>query len=212
VPVDNDIIEAGVTPFIDPLSGSTPGTLKVRVASSGTYPGSAVTTLTLYPRGNAPSGLTYDSSTMTVSGMSSGMSYRVSGTADWINYTSTSGTLDVSEMLSSTELKSLEVRNDYILDSASASESAVITLSMLESAPELEIDFINELITGFEENVLYEYKTSSVGWSDSYAVALKADGTVWACHFPSEDKYSTLYAICAPKTCMPTSVIVYTPL
>lgn len=88
------MIEKGVTPFLDQITGKDPVTLKIRYAATQEKPSSQIRTVNLYVRAPMPTNLTIDDNTYIVSGVDSNMQYLAPTETYW---RSVSGrTVDVS--------------------------------------------------------------------------------------------------------------------
>ena len=164
--VTDAVITAGATSYIDAISAGDTATVDIRVRASEVSPQGPATTVTLYPRVAAPTGLSYDPVSTTVSGVTTDMQYRVQG-GTWTAVTST--TLNVESLLSSTSDVTLEIRNKAVSGVSSASPSTSVTLNQLPAAPSaLSINLTREVITGFSADKSYQYNTtgSATTWTD----------------------------------------------
>ncbi len=79
MPVTDEIIEKGAAPYLDELAQDKTLTMTFRVAATDTKPASKETSFTLYPRREAPTGLTYKPGRYILSGTTSDMLYQVKG-------------------------------------------------------------------------------------------------------------------------------------
>ncbi len=163
-PVTNSVVAAGASPFIDAVEAGNTATMHIRVRASELYPQGPEQTLTLYPRTSAPSGLSYNPITATVSGVTTAMQYRVQN-GTWANVTGT--TQNVEALLSATSDVTLEVRKKAVSGVSSASPTVTLTLNQLPAAPNLSLDLRREFVTGFDSGKSYQYNTtgSLTSWS-----------------------------------------------
>jgi len=158
------VIETGATPYINAIDEGETSTLHIRARATETSPQGQEQTLTLYPRSAAPSGLSYDPVTATVSGVTTDMQYRVQG-GTWAAVTGT--TQSVENLLSATTNATLEVRYKAVNGVSSASPSTTLTLNQLPEAPYLSLNLRREAVTGFDTQKSYQYNTtgSATTWS-----------------------------------------------
>jgi hypothetical protein len=133
--------------------------IRVRVAASNTNPVGEIKVITVYPRlSSAPTSLSYDPVTISLLGTTTAMQYKAKTATSWTTAAATT-----------TNLKSLvSATNDVIIDvrfkattTNSASQSVEYTIPQLLPGPIGTIDYANELITGLENGVAYQYNTTT---------------------------------------------------
>ncbi len=165
-PVTSSIIESGAAPYINALDEGETATLHIRTRASEESPQGQEQTLTLYPRTAAPSGLSYNPVTATVSGVSIAMQYRLEG-GSWASVTGT--TQNMEALLSATSDVNVEFRYKAVTGVSSASTSTTLTLDQLPTAPSLSLDLRREYVTGFDTQKTYQYNTtgSTTTWTSA---------------------------------------------
>lgn len=145
------------------LSGTT--TFYVRTAATATAPASSAKEILLYPRLATPTGITYNSVTCVVSGVSNTMQYRVQGATSWTAISAT--TLNVESLLSDSTDVIIEIRYKPVSGVSSASKTVEVTLPKLAAGPTLTADLSREVITGFDSGKSYQYNLngSATSWT-----------------------------------------------
>jgi hypothetical protein len=158
--------------YIDEIESDETLVILVRTAASSTHPASAIRTFTVLPRLATPTGVTYNPVTMTLSGTSSSMQYKLSTATSWSSISSS--TVNLKSLASSTSDVVVELRYKPT-NSASASQIINFTVAQLLPGPDCEIDYINQKLTGLSNDIQYQYyigssPSSSSSWTNMTVV------------------------------------------
>lgn len=157
--VTNDMTTFNVSEIIDSIAQGETKKVFFRYKANVSSPASKTAEYVLYPRLQAPLGITYNPVTMTVNGLSSQMYYKFgSSVTTWRKLSGT--TFSLQSMLSDTEDQIFQVRIGATGNN-SASFITKILIPKRPAAPStLEVDFCKEVVKGFESGKLYQYNTS----------------------------------------------------
>lgn len=169
IPVTDEIIETGVTPYIDALS-TTSGSIKVRKIATATSPVSRQTVLNIYPRRAMPTGLKLDPNTYVLTGVTSEMQYRGEG-KNWDGVGYISKSLYLVNYAKEDMEGFVEVRMAAGKTSSASLPQKITLQKMSPKISGLTIDYHGEVITGFNPNEKYLYKESNFSsWSSADVV------------------------------------------
>ena len=166
-PVPSGTTSMSMSEYIDELADDETLTVSVRYPLESFAPESNAFTKVIYPRLAEPD-LTYDTAALTLSGVDAGMSYRLSNAVTW---TSIYGTVLNLEQFSSAE-KDVTVLVRYRPTSTnSASHEKAFTIAKLLDGPTGTVNYASETISGFDDDVAYQYKFGNPtpgesGWND----------------------------------------------
>lgn len=166
-PVPSGTTSMSMSDYIDKISDNETLTVSVRYPLESVAPESNAYTQVLYPRFAEPD-LEYDAAALTLSGTDSGMAYRLSDAASW---TSIYGTVLNLETIVSPD-KDVTILVRYKPTSTnSASREKSFTIAKLIDGPTGTVDYANETISGFDDDVAYQYKYGNPkpgegGWND----------------------------------------------
>ncbi|GEM_PF-4848274 len=97
-----------VSDIADALAPGETWVIDIRYMRTATRPISAIKTLTVYPRPEAPQGMTYDPGTFILSGVSKTMQYREVGKSSWKTISST--TVNLKTLVNNRSDVQIEVR------------------------------------------------------------------------------------------------------
>lgn len=161
MPVDENVIAEGVTPFIDQVGETYPVTLRFRKSATATAPVSSTVTFNLYPRSPEPTLPVLNSNTYVFSGMTSSIQYLLPGDKSW--RTTSSATLNVSAYALADESVRIYFRSSGT-KTTMVSKPLYIDLPRLAAAPVLHLDYKNETVTGLQTGVVYQYRTGTGTW------------------------------------------------
>lgn len=168
VTVTDEMIQQGVAPFVDQITGSDPVVLKIRQAATETSIPSKAKEIKLYAREPQPTGIMLDSNTYIVSGVSSSMQYMGPDDKTWRSISTK--TVNLSEYASGSQEVAVKFRTKNT-STTSPSKPVIVTLPTLAPAPStLKVDYMNECVTGFDSNVKYQYRLGTGSWQ---SVSLK---------------------------------------
>ncbi len=157
--------------FTSMIDNLTSGTISVNVRVAATYsaPAGTIKVFTIYPRLSTTPSVAYDPVTMSLTGTTTAMEYKLKTATAWTAAKAT--TTDVRSLISSTTDEIVEIRYKATANN-SASQSVEFTILQLLSGPSGAIDYANELITGLENGVAYQYctvasPTSTSAWTNA---------------------------------------------
>lgn len=160
-PVTESMIESGISYFLDQVTGPDPAALLFRNPATESKPASNPIRFNLYPRGNEPTGLTVNPNTYVVSGVNNTMQYLGPGDTAWRNISVTA--IDMSYYARGDQEAQILFRTKAT-NTTAISKSVAVTLPRLASAPVLSLDYKNEKVTGFQSNLIYQYRTGTGSW------------------------------------------------
>lgn len=161
-PVTSEMVSSGIDPFLELVTGTDPLILKIRNPATSTIPASSVVSITLYPRGAEPTGITVDPNTYIASGVSSTMQYLGAGDISWKSISSS--TVNLSNYALAGQEATVLFRTKST-SSTSVSKPVSITLPALADTPVLFLDYANEKVTGFQSGLSYQYRIGTGSWT-----------------------------------------------
>lgn len=148
------------TELIDGLSRGNTITITVRFKATETAPASLEKVFTLYPRGEKPANLVYDTGTNSINGCSSAMEYRLETSTSW------TGLSNKALSLQSYAKPDRDVKV-YIRTKATTTAAASLpvefTIPQMLNGPVGTVEFLTESISGLE-NGTYQYSTNASSW------------------------------------------------
>lgn len=162
--------------YVTAIPSDSTLTVNIRKSATSTNPPSKVKSITINPRLATPTSLVFDNINVKVTGASSSMQYKLSTQTSWTSISSSQVSF-LNHANTDAEI-TVSIRKTYTTTN-SASLPIVFTIPKLSAGPAGTIDYINETITGLNDNVAYEYSTStnptntSTSWDDVDVV----DGT-----------------------------------
>jgi len=172
--IPSTLFTEGASSILDELTYGSSTTISFRYPASSTTKSSAERTFTLYGRIAAPSTVTLNSLSLTLSNTSTAMQYKIQGTSTWTNITSSS--LVVGNLMNSSSTTTLEVRYKPAATYA-GSTAVVFNLPQLSQAPSgLTISYATEELTGLSAGIAYQYSIN--------------DGASWTSFTPTSSNYS----------------------
>ena len=163
-PVPSGTTSLSMSEHIDTIPADSTSTVEIRYPSTASNAPSKSKTITLNPRLSPPENIVYDPITVSLSGVSSDMQYKLSGDTSWTSIYGT--TLKLLKHASSESDVVVLVRYSSTSDN-SGSRAVEFTIPKLLNGPSGTIDYTNEVISGFDNNTAYEYLTSSSPSNDS---------------------------------------------
>jgi hypothetical protein len=154
--------------IVDDIDSGDTLEIYIRKAATSTRPASAVLTLSVNSRLSIPTSVTYNPVTMTLSGTSSSMQYKLLTATSWSSISSS--TVNLKSLASSTSDIVVQLRYKPT-NTASASQILTFTIAQLLPGPDCEIDYINQSLTGLSNNIQYQYyigsnPSSSSSWTN----------------------------------------------
>lgn len=161
--VTEEMIAGGITPFLDNVTETGYVPLNIRYKLTDSQPVSEVKTIKLYPRADKPdkTKLSVDPNTYILTGVTSSMQYKGPEDTAWKAISGTS--VNLSNYAKSDATVTIWVRTK---SSTGKSYSTPVPMELPPAAPspELDIDYYNEKITGFQSGVTYQYKLGTGTW------------------------------------------------
>jgi hypothetical protein len=199
--VTDDVIDAGASSYIDQINSGDTATLIIRLKGTDNAAPGLEQTLTLYPRADMPTNLSFDSIARRINGVSSAMQYRLQGAASWTNITATY--IDVTSLVSANADVIVEVRYKAVSGATSASNATTVTLTQLAVGPVLSVDLERDVITGFVSGSSYEYNTSGSATSWTTIVLVNSEFDIYSLISTSANR--TFYIRTAKTSLVPAT-------
>lgn len=172
MPVTEETIEKGVTPYIDMLTDES-AVLKIRKAQTADSAAGRVKELTIYPRRDMTITPAYNQNTYVMTNVNSLVQYRVEG-GEWQTVSQGGKQINLLSYAKEDRDTYVDVRMKAETGK-SASKSERYTIKKLEAAPAyLKLNYQNASIDGFKNGIEYQYKKTG---NSSWATAVTEGGS-----------------------------------
>lgn len=160
-PIGKGVTSLDLSDMVNAIPAGSTLVVNVRYMEKGTAPASLEKSITIYPRGAAPTGVIYNAAAISLNGYTSAMQYKLDTDTGW---KALSGKTFKLEPYAKTDRDVKLLVRCAATTTASASLPVEFTIPQLQSGPTGTLDYINETITGLE-NGDYQYSTADNIWT-----------------------------------------------